>query len=81
MHVTAFNLPPLRHVNCIAQALFVVVVVEVAFKVVAAIKLSQRIPVYCVGQIQEHVDAEKKPPFKQESKPHLQIGCWHIAGQ
>ena len=49
-------------------------VAEVGVTVELLIKLSHRFPVYCTGQTHEHDDAKKKPPFEQESKPHLQIG-------
>ncbi len=56
------------------------IVVVVVVKVVVII-FSQRNPLYCNGQTQVHDGAKKRPPFKHESKPHLQIGCWHIDGQ
>jgi hypothetical protein len=68
LQVAKFCRAPLRHGNT-GQALSVVVV-----DIVVVIRLLQRTPVYCDGQIQEQDDARKIPPFKQESKPHLQIG-------
>jgi hypothetical protein len=70
LQVAKFCRAPLRHGNA-GQAFRVVVVVVIT---VVVIKVLQRTPVYCDGQIQEQDDAMKIPPFKQESKPHLQIG-------
>ena len=68
-HEFVFNLPPLLH-NFIVQGRLVVVINSL-----------QRIPLYLSLQIHEHDDGTNKPSFKQESKPHLQIGSLHILGQ
>lgn len=65
---------PLRH-GIIGHTVLVVVAT-----VVVAI-VSQRIPVYWDGQIQEQEEDKKKPPFEQASNPHLQMGWLHIFGQ
>ena len=80
LQVTVFCFAPLRHGSS-EHAL--VVVVKIALVVVdeAVTKLSHRIPVYWAGQMHEHEEAIKKPPFKHESKPHLHMFCWHIWGQ
>jgi hypothetical protein len=69
LQVTASCFAPFKQ-GKIEQEAFVVVVIGA----IVEIKASQRFPVYCTGQMHEHDDAKKKPPFKQESKPHLHIG-------
>ncbi len=53
----------------------------VEVEAVVETKFSHLVPVNWDEQIHEQVAPEKNPPFRQESKPHLQIGSLHIAGQ
>lgn len=74
MQVVGFCLLPLKHGGLDREA-------HGERVVVVGVKKSQRIPLYCGGQMHEHDDETKKPPFKQVSKPHLQMTKLHICGQ
>jgi hypothetical protein len=75
LQVFVLNLAPFWHGNGNAHlwAVEVEAVVETIF--------SHLVPVNWDEQMHKQVALEKTPPFRQESKPHLQTGSLHIAGQ
>ncbi len=83
--VAELNAPPFKHDNKVHWEVVIVVVVVTGCGVMAfvvpPVLTSQRMPVYCDGQIHVHEFAIKNPPFLHELKPHLQISWLHIFGQ